>query len=73
MTKDELKKIRALTSKYVLDLIDAEEAYLKAGYWEIVERKGLDTIWKNPRYTLNMSRNHAILVSKAEDQNIGIV
>lgn len=67
------KKLFQLMSKYTVDLIKAEEAYLKAGGWTLVAIDGTHSTWSNHRYTgMVYSRTHALLLSKMEDQNLGI-
>jgi len=56
-------------NKFVKDLIEAEEKYLKVCGWSRI-KKGR---WKNPRYTRTFSQDHALLVCKASDQNMAML
>jgi len=70
--------------KALIDLVKAEEAYLLAGHWKMVSEDegrrchgvfssgGTFSVWKNPRYVLTYSRNHAVMIEKSQDENIGI-
>ena len=64
-------------SKFKVALIEAEEAYLKVCGWTRVETntdpdEELLTVWSNPGFTLQYSRNQAIQICKSTDPELGI-
>lgn len=62
------KRDKRLVSKFVTNLLDAEEAYLKAGGW--VQKK--DGLWWNPEFTVGLPQTYAVIISKSKDRNIGL-
>jgi hypothetical protein len=60
-------------STFIYDLVAAEEKYLEIMGWTKVSesKNGLHSTWKNPEFTMVYSRNHAVLMVKARDQNLG--
>ena len=69
MKRDD-KRFR-LMSTFKSDLIKAEEAYLRMCQWECVDNEDLLTIWKTPEFTQTYTRNHAVQICKARDQELG--
>lgn len=57
-------------SSFVYDLIDAEEQYLRSHGWRLIKRSGTHSVWRNPEFVIDYSRNHAIIVAKSSDPNI---
>lgn len=58
-------------SIYDANLIIAEEKFLKSSGWEVVDRNGIDSLWKHSAFTPAYSRNHAVLVEKARNLTVG--
>lgn len=58
-------------SVYDANLILAEEEWLKNQGWEVVERNGLNSLWKRPEYTPLYTRNSAVIVEKARSTTVG--
>ena len=48
-------------SKFDADLINAEEAWLKARGWVVDD----NNMWEHPGYTVQFTRNHAVLAEKS--------
>jgi hypothetical protein len=63
-----------LTNKFVLDLISAEEAFLKSLGWVQVARRCRRSaqLWRSPEFAVDVTRAHAIAFEKARHPNFGI-
>lgn len=59
-------------SKFKKVLILAEEEFLLRSGWELIETRGLFSMWRRPDLLIEYSRNQAILITKAEDKELGI-
>jgi hypothetical protein len=78
-TKKTVKKVRKVTQdrfyllpKATVNLIKAEEEYLRASGWTCAGIEGLWSQWTYPGYVATYSRFHAVILAKTEDQNVGI-
>jgi hypothetical protein len=62
-----------LTSKYVLDLVKAEENLLeKLGWVKVKDYSETYSTWTHPGFCMEYSRNQAILIEKAGMSELGL-
>jgi hypothetical protein len=64
-------RVQGLMSKFQVNLIKAEEDFLRFFHWKLVSRHESQSVWEHPRYELKYSRNHAVQIAKVEDLNLG--